>query len=110
MRADDHDIFRDELAERRRERDREHEPRKFRRPTPDHRSRQAAAARRLDVLNAAADDSLTAIECPLCLGPVFAPVNSHGEQVDCYHCDARLVTHRAIGGELTALLVKDGAP
>jgi len=109
-RADEEQLFRDDLADRRRARDREREPRRFRRPTPDHRARHAFQARQVDLVNAAIDTSITAIECPACLGPVFATADSQGEIVDCAHCDARLVTHRALGGELTAILRTDGEP
>lgn len=101
MRADDHDLFVDDLAQRRRDRDREREPRRFRRREVERRA-----------FNVALDASIAPLECPLCLGPVFAPADSHGERIDCTNegCEARLVTHRAIGGELTAIALPDGAP
>jgi len=105
------DFYRDELAERRLERDREREPARLRAarlPAPDHRARHAFQARQIDLVNAQLDTSISAMECPACCGPLFAPADSHGERIDCPDCDARLVTHRAIGGELTAILVRDG--
>jgi hypothetical protein len=101
MTSDDHDIFRDDLAERRRERDRDRDPRRFRRREVERRA-----------FNVAIECASVPLECPLCVGPVFAPADSHGERIDCANegCEARLVTHRSIGGELTALLLPDGAP
>jgi len=112
-RLDDEQIWRDDLAERRRERDREREPARIRAarlPAPDHRARHSFQARQVELAHAAVDSSITAMECPACLAPVFAPADSHAERIDCVGCDARLVTHRAIGGELTAILLPDGAP
>lgn len=34
----------------------------------------------------------TAIACPACGGPCYAPADSDGERIDCAGCDARLVT------------------
>lgn len=95
MRPDEDQLFRDELAERRRERDREREPARWHRPAPDHRSRHAQQARMLDL---AAATAITAIECPACLGPVFAVAGSEGETIDCAGCDARLVTIQTADG------------
>lgn len=109
MKLDDADLFVIDLAERRRQRDAEREPR-LRRPVPDHRTRQRHAfqARQIDLVNQALDNSITALECPTCLGPVFATAD--GDRVDCTSCDARLVAHRTLGGELTAIALPDGAP
>lgn len=98
MRIDEHQRFRDELAERRRERDREREPRTWRRTARDQRARQAFQARQIDLANIALDTAITAFECPLCCGPLFAPGDSNGERVDCPECDARLVTVRTTEG------------
>lgn len=113
MRLDDADLIRDELAARRRDRDREREPRRFASTprTPPAYQRGPVLAGLADKLQASQIELDTAsipIECPVCLGPVFAIANGHGDRVDCAECDARLVTHRAIGGELTALLLETG--
>lgn len=92
-------LSRDDLAERRRERDRQREPGVlFRRVGRSHVSRDQQIIRFQASLAAAR------LECPSCLGPVFAPGGSHGELVDCNACDARLVTHRTPAGEVTAIL------
>ncbi len=112
MTLDEEQLFRDDLAERRRERDRHREPR---RPygagrLGDLARRHRAEAHRLDLINAAVNaTSITAIECPACLAPVFAPADSSGERVDCAGCEARLVTLHAADG-VTAVLLPDGAP
>lgn len=80
------DAFRDELAERRARR----------------------AAKRGQVLHFGST-LITAIECPACLSPVFAPSNSAGERVDCTGCDARLVTVQ-VDGNVAAILAPGGAP
>lgn len=46
----------------------------------------------------ALDTTITPIECPSCLAPVFVPADSDAERVDCTGCDARLVTARTIDG------------
>lgn len=97
MRLDEERLYRDELAERRRERDREREPRRFYRAPALLLER----ARRVSVNPPAA-----VLECPACLSPVFALAGDGGERVDCAGCDARLVTHRSASGELTAILVE----
>lgn len=79
MSAAEHDLFRDELADRR------------------------ARLRRVGL-----DTSITAIECPACLSPVFAPADSAGERVDCVGCDARLVTVQTADG-VAAVLAPGGA-
>jgi hypothetical protein len=38
------------------------------------------------------------VPCPVCRSPVYAPADSNHEQVDCFSCDARLVTRQGIGG------------
>jgi hypothetical protein len=63
--------------------------------------------RRVEEFRAAVDTSITAIQCPACLGPVFAPQDSDGELVDCQACSAHLVTHRDVDG-VTAILVEEG--
>lgn len=98
MRLDENERFRDELAERRRDRDREREPRTWRRTARDLRARRAFQARQIDLADIALDTSITAFECPLCCGPLFAPGDSHDERVDCPSCDARLVTVRTVEG------------
>lgn len=60
---------------------------------------------RLAELDAVVDTSIAAIQCPACLGPVFAPGDSDGERIDCLHCEAKLVTYRDIAG-VTARLVE----
>lgn len=103
---DEERLFRDDLAERRRERDREREPRRFRRPAPDLTARQAFQTRQVDLVNATA---ITVIECPTCLAPCFAPADSAGERLDCIGCDARLVTIQTAEG-VAAALVPSGEP
>jgi hypothetical protein len=46
----------------------------------------------------ALNTSITALACPACNGPCFAPADSHAERVDCVECDARLITRRALCG------------
>jgi len=112
VRADEHDLYRDELAERRRERDRHREPGRWRRPVPDHRARQAFQARVVDIANATA---ITALECPACGGPVFALAGSVDERVDCVNegvdgpCDARLIAIQTAAG-VAVVLAPGGAP
>lgn len=106
MKPNEEQLFRDDLAERRRERDREREPGRWRRPAPDHRARQAFQARQIDLVSACAS---AVFECPSCLGPCFAPAGSNGERIDCAGCDARLVTAQ-VDGAVTAILAPDGAP
>lgn len=99
---DEEQLFRDDLEERRRERDRQREPRHWRRVAPDHRTRQAFQARVVDT-------RIVTLECPICRGPVCAPANSHDERIDCVGCDARLVTIRTAEG-VAAVLAPGGAP
>lgn len=108
MRGDD-DMHRDELADRRAERDAEREPRSWRRTRPDHRARQAFQARQVELAAAAVGRSITALECPSCCGPLFAPADSVDEQIGCPGCGARLVTAQTREG-VVAILRPDGAP
>jgi hypothetical protein len=109
VKPDDHDLFRDDLAERRRERDRQREPAPRWRPAlPELARRRESQAHHLDLINAAIDTSITAIECPACLAPVFAPADSSGERIDCSGCDARLVTVQTTDG-VTAVISKERA-
>lgn len=88
--------FHDELAERRRRRDHHREPGTRPRPTGNQRlERRLAFHARIAPV---APDSITAVECPRCLGPVFVPRDSDAERVDCFECDARLVTLQHIEG------------
>lgn len=47
--------------------------------------------------------SITALECPSCCGPVFAPADSDGETITCTDCAAELVTARVSGGVVALL-------
>lgn len=110
MTPDEHDLYRDDLAEQRRERDRQREARgRWRRPAPDLTARHAFQARQVELVHAALDASITALECPACLAPVFAPGDSAGEHLDCTGCKAQLITHQGTEG-VTAILVPGGAP
>ena len=107
IRLDEEQLFRDDLAERRRERDREREParvRASRLPGRELRTRQAFQARQVDLVNVALDTTITALECPACLGPVFAPACSSADRIDCVNCDARLVTVQTSDGVAAVLL------
>jgi hypothetical protein len=92
-------LYRDDLAERRRERDREREPRTV-----------AHQPRRFYEVSLTPTD-IVPICCPACNGPVFAPADSHLEDVDCADpaCGARLVTQRSIDGSVSLLVRSDGA-
>lgn len=85
-------LDRDELAARRAERDRHREPGARLRAEP----RELAARRAFYVsIGTTASES---IPCPECRGPVYAPADSDLEQVDCFGCDARLVTAQGLAG------------
>lgn len=112
IRRDENDLARDDLAERRRERDRHREPRRFRRAAPDLTDRRVFQAHVIDLANATA---ITALECPACGGPVFALAGSVDERVDCANegvdgpCDARLIAIQTAEG-VAVVLMPGGAP
>lgn len=101
-------IDRDDLADRRRERDRHREPPRWRRASPDLTRRRAFQAGVVDSVNTAKNSAAIALLCPCCGGPVFAPADSHGERVDCFNCDARLVTQRSAGGVVAVIAATNG--
>lgn len=97
MIRDQHANDRDELAVKRLERDRHREPRatgiiRYIKPAP----RVTQGARFM----LSVDSSSVRLDCPRCLGPVYAAGDSAGEQLDCAICDARLVTRRDLGGDI----------
>ena len=102
MILDEEQLYRDDLAERRRERDRQREPGRFHRPGRDLAGRHAFEV-------AIGDTAVTALACPACNGPVFAPGDSDRERIDCSDCDARLVTRRGAEGVELIQLEPDGA-
>lgn len=105
-RLDTDQADRDAIADRRHERDLEHEPRQHRHPRcvvpyrPDPRARQAFQASVIDSVNAAQAESdyTMRLECPRCRGPVFTPRDSDRERLDCAACHTHLVTRRSIDG------------
>lgn len=95
---DDEQTFRDDLAERRRDRDRHREPRAtgiIRHITP----RVTQGARFM----LGVDPSSVRLSCPRCNGPVYAAGDSAGERLDCATCDARLLTRTDIDGQLSVV-------
>lgn len=44
------------------------------------------------------DPSCVALPCPACRGRVYVPRDSDAELVDCFGCDARLVTRQCLEG------------
>lgn len=61
-------------------------------------------------LAVALDTTITPLSCPSCNATCFAPADSHGERLDCTECDARLVTQRDLGGEVSARLLDGLSP
>lgn len=94
---------RDELAERRRERDRHREPVLSAYPRRDLTKRNAFYVGLLAV------DGAPGHICPICSGPVYAPADSDRERVDCPDCNARLTTRRDLDGGVSIVLL-GGAP
>jgi len=95
------DYDRDELEIGRRvERDHERELMHQRRRGEPGRTRrraiQAARAAEVEI-----DTSITAVSCPTCKGNVYVPTDSDAERVDCFCCDARLISRRALDGSIT---------
>lgn len=102
MILDEEQLFRDDLAERRRDREREPHRRNYGgRPKRDDPGRNATMVR--------VHTSITALRCPACSGPVYATADSTGEELDCFGCDARLVTRQALGGEVEVVERTGGA-
>lgn len=94
---DDEQTFRDDLAERRRDRDRHREPTGIiRHITP--RVTQGRA------FMLSVDTSIIALACPQCRETVFAPRDSDAERVDCATCDARFTTRQTLDGEVSLVL------
>lgn len=93
-------VDRDELAERRRERDRHREPARWRRPPRDLTARRELAIRH-------GTDSIP-VPCPACNATCFAPADSDRERIDCVECEGRLVTRLGIGGELELVVAEPG--
>lgn len=92
------DYDRDELTIGRRvERDREREGPRVRRVRPSPPRRLAASTLMIE-------DDVVELSCPTCSGPVYAVKDSDAERIDCASCDERLVTRRAIGGEVSVAL------
>jgi len=102
-------IDRDELAERRAERDRHREPGRQQRSAPDLTRRHIFQIGVTDSVNTSLDSAIVPLWCPACRGPVFATSRSNGERVDCFACDARLVTRLGIEG-VAVELVTGGEP
>jgi hypothetical protein len=93
----------DELAERRIARDFERERGPRRRGGAPGRTQMAFRAAELTI-----DTSITAVSCPACSAPCFAPSDSDRERIDCASCDARLITRQSIGGlELAPTTTKE---
>lgn len=107
---DEHQLTVDELAERRRARDREREPGRSRPPARDLVRRRAFQAGVIDALNATVDTSIIALECPGCMAPAFAPADSNGEQLECAGCRAQLLTARTSEGVVALLLEIEARP
>lgn len=101
MRPTEDDLFRDYVSDRRIERDLEREPRRLHRhplcvvPAP-------VAA------HAVADTAIVTIPCPSCQAGVFVPADSNLERVDCYDCEAQLVTRRDVAHVLSLAVVESG--
>jgi hypothetical protein len=102
-RPDPEQLDQDELAARRRERDRHREPGLV---TRDLRALTDLSARRAFAISVV-DTRITALACPLCNGPVFADHDSDGERIDCTGptCEAQLVTRRNLDGSVSVAVV-----
>jgi hypothetical protein len=96
MMHDEHDSFVDDLAERRRDRDRQREPRVtgYIRFIEPHATQDVTS-------------QIVALACPRCNEHVYAPRDSDKELVDCITCDARLVTRLDLEGCVSVAL-RDG--
>lgn len=92
MATDHEQIDRDELGSARADRDREREPARL------HRHPRCVVAAPRTLAPDPARGYTMSLHCPTCRGPVFAPRDSHGEDLTCQSCSAALVTRRTIDG------------
>jgi len=74
---------------RRHSRDQECEPRHGRTAHPGVQRRHPSAR---------VDASSATLICPACRGPVYVPRDSDAERVDCFGCEAKLVTLQGLDG------------
>lgn len=97
MKASEHELWQDEIAAKRRERDRSREP-----------SLERTERLRLTIRPSTALVPIRTVrlECPMCSGPVFATSGRHRSEVGCVTCFAELST-RLFDGSVTLVPAKE---